>query len=405
MSEAPTSILLIGQDDALPITIDRILQPGTAMRVTAQPGTLSSLNGQAHPLASQHDILLCETDPNDPAEISALRQLSQARAPNAILIALTEEDVPLSQARALSRAGADDVMPRSVLETDLAGEVAKWRERRAAQLPALWTGRNTLGKVITVAGARGGVGKTTLAVNLADALQAKSGFRNRRHGASVAILDLDIQFGTVASMLDVDANNGIYRMAIEGNVPDRAYIENCQVRAACGVTVIPAPERFTPLDAVTSEQVAAMLDTLMRTHDYVVVDLPGPLVSWLEPVLAQTDRMLIASDVTVPSIRMCKKLMDFFTAEQPGLAIEVVAALESRPMMLAQHHRAAMKLLDRTFDHWLPLDTRPAREGLDRGKTLFDVAPRSRLAKAVRKLARDIARDLPPRDHASMHAH
>lgn len=74
-------------------------------------------------------------------------------------------------------------------------------------------------------------------------------------------------------------------------------------------------------------------------------------------------------------------------------------------MLLAQHHREAMKLLDRAFDHWLPFDARPAREGLDRGKTLFEIAKHSRLAKAVRKLAKDITRDLPPRDQAAIRPH
>ena len=397
MSKEVTPILLVSGDKDLKTIVSSMYSKDDGYHLTSREDTLSAMNGTAVSLASQNEIILYETDASSAEDLAALQKVSDGRATNALIVAITSDDLTLAQSRKLSRAGADDVIPRSCLEEDLCKQVESWRVRKSAQLPAAWLGKATQGKILAVAGSRGGVGKSTLAVNLADALQNKKGFRHKVASASVAILDLDLQFGSVATLLDVEENDAIYRMAMDGSVPDREYVQNCIVKSASGITVMPAPSRFTPLDALQSEQVGAILDQLCRDHDYVVVDMPSALVSWMEPVLNRADRLFIASDVTVPAVRNCRKLIDFYTAEQPNIDIEVVVMMEKKPLFTSQHHREAVKLLERDFQHWVPLDAKPARETLDRGKTVFDVAPRSALAKAIKTLAADTIHDLPSR--------
>ena len=400
-----TSILLVSNDNSLIDVVGTMFDPEKNFRLTSRTETLSGLNGSAVTLGAQHDVILYDTDASDPADLEALERVSKSRATNAIIVALTNDNLSLAQSRKLTRAGADDVIPRSCIDQDLAPQVENWRSRQAAMLPSVWQGQNTQGKIIAVAGSRGGVGKSTLAVNLADALQCKTGFRTKTAGASVAILDLDLQFGSVAALLDVDESDGIYRMAMDGSIPDREFIKSCVMTSGCGLTVMPAPTRFTPLDALKSEQVAAILDQLTREHDYLVVDMPSALLAWMEPVLNRANRLILATDVTVPSVRTCRKLIDFYVSEQPNIEIEMVVTMEKKPLLLAQHHREAAKLLEREFRHWVPLDAKAARETLDRGKTVFDLAPRSALAKAIRKLASDTVRDLPVRTAHPTFAH
>jgi Flp pilus assembly CpaE family ATPase len=148
---------------------------------------------------------------------------------------------------------------------------------------------------------------------------------------------------------------------------------------------------------VKPEQIAALLDVLRKSHDYIIVDLPHALVDWIEPVLSRSDRLLLTTDITVPSVRATRKLMDFFLAEHPDLAIQLVAMHEKKPLILGSHHRAAMELLERGFDFWLPPDRRAARDALDRGKPLSIVSPRSALTKAVSRVAMSTRQVLPPR--------
>jgi pilus assembly protein CpaE len=187
---------------------------------------------------------------------------------------------------------------------------------------------------------------------------------------------------------------------MEGTMPDAAFVESASVKSESGLTILTAPSRYGPLNAIKPEQIAALLDALRKSHDYIVVDMPPALVDWIEPVLSRADRLMLGTDVTVPSVRATRKLMDFFLAEHPSLAIEIIAVNEKKPMILGSHHRAAMELLERKFDHWLPHDRRAARDALDRGKPLSLVSPRSSLAKAMSKVACATRETLPPRANA-----
>ncbi|MGI1662329.1 AAA family ATPase [Palleronia sp. KMU-117] len=388
MDQSPTSLLLISSDDAVSLDVQSALADDGMINVVTKSGTLAQMNGSAASIAKMYDIVVFTTDPDDPDELKAIEDLSANRASNAVFFALTDDDLPLSKVRKLSRCGVDDIMPKGALREELRPQIATWKQRRDAMLPAVWAGPQKKGRIITVAQARGGVGSTTVAVNLADQLLEPTGFRKKHNKHSVVIVDLDFQFGTVGTMLDVDANDGLIQLAMDGFVPTRDYVEQCIVTVDSGLAVLPAPSKFGPLEALKVAQVEAILTVLQESYDYVVVDLPRALVSWLEPILAKSDEVILVTDVTVPSVRAARKLMDFFLAEQPGLTIEIVVNFEKKPVLLASHHREAAKLLAHDFSYWLPRNDRAARETVDRGCPLSRAAPHSDLAKSMRKLAR-----------------
>ncbi len=396
MSAKLTSLLLISKDESFHTALGSAL-PQADYSVTSQRSSVVGLNGSAARLASHHDIILFDWDQDDPASLSAAREMCDARAAGSMLIALAGQDLPLFKARQISRAGVDDVLPRDSLTDEIIPQIESWRLRQSAKLPAVWAGQATLGKVIAVAQARGGVGSSTLAVNLADVLQGDRGLLKRKVTNDVALVDLDFQFGSIAALVDVEESDAMWRMAMEGTVPDAAFIEQAIVKTSGGLSVLTAPSRFGPLNALTSKQIGAVLDELRKTHDYVVVDLPRALVEWIEPVLSRADKLLLATDVTVPSVRAARKLIDFYLLEHPGLSIEMVASHEKKPLVAASHHRAATELLQLPFSHWIPDDPKAAREALDRGKPLGEVAPRSRIARAIRGIGRATATTLAPR--------
>jgi pilus assembly protein CpaE len=195
----------------------------------------------------------------------------------------------------------------------------------------------------------------------------------------------------------VPETDALWRMAMDGTMPDAAFVEQATVKTDGGLSVLTAPMRYGPLNSIKPEQIASLLDVLRKTHDYVIVDLPHALVDWIEPILARSDRLMLATDVTVPGVRATRKLMDFFLAEHPDLTIELVALQEKKPMVLGSHHKAAMELLERKFNHWVPCDRRAARDALDRGKPLSETSPRSPLAKAIARIAKGTKVVLPPR--------
>ena len=399
MSDVKLSALVVSADEALISGIQTSLKQAN-VAIDAQQKSLTALNGQAAPMSARHDLIFFDLDETDEEAIDAVRKVCEARRKGAAVFALADDDLPLAKSRELTRAGVDQLIPRSALE-EIAPSVANWQARRHAQLPAMWTGHQTLGKVIAVAQARGGVGTSTIAVNVADALQMKSGrFKGKRAKAKVAILDFDFQFGSVASQLDVPETDSLWRIAMDGTIPDAAYLDQVMQVSACGVHVLTAPSRFGPLNALQSDQVAAIIDVLKRSFDYIVIDMPSALVEWIDPILNAADRLLLATDVTVSSVRSARKLLDFYLAEHPTLEVEMVAVREKKPMFPSAHHNAASKLLEREFTHWIPDDPRPALEAIDRGRPVASLFPSSPLSKAIRRIARTTSIALPPRVNA-----
>ena len=400
MAKNAQSILLIAPDKALSDNVMGVLSGLEGVAAEAQDTSVAQLNGSAVKMAAEHDVVIFATDPSNQADLSAIEALTGQRKENSVFLALTDSDMPLSRARALSRAGVDDVLPYPMSDEDLAEQVKDWTDKiRAKAFAEKSAGRE--GHLILVSQARGGIGSTTVAVNLADQLMAKKGRFKKTSETRVAIVDLDLQFGTVGDFLDTDESEALMQMALDGTMPDDQWVEQSVVETPGGLTVLPAPSKFAPLDALQPAQVEALITALRRTHDYVIVDLPRALVNWIEPVVEAADRMVIVTDTTVPSVRATHKLMEFFKSDNLGLEIEVVINREKKPLMLGNHHKEAAKLLDVKFNHWLPQDPRAAREAIDYGKPLSEVAARSDLNKAIAGLAKATQDALPVRQHAS----
>ena len=390
-----SSILLISSDDGISAAVSDALDDIDGARVNHENMSVSQMNGAAVDMASDHDIVIFATDPSNAADLSAIEVLTDQRAGDTVYLALTDADLPLSKARALTRAGVDDVLPFPSTGNEIAEQVGHWIARKRAAIEERYSGGGARGKLISVQQARGGIGATTLAVNLADMLLDKRGTFKKEATNSVCIVDLDLQFGTVGDFLDVDEQEGLLQLAVESFLPDANWVEQSLVRLPSGLAVLAAPQRFAPLDSLQPVQVESLIATLKTMFDYVVVDLPRALVGWIEPVLTETDRLYIVMDMTVPAVRASRRLMDFVLADNTALPIELIVNREKKPMMLREHHREAAKALDATFNHWIADDPKAARTAIDYGKPLSEVAGRSDLAKGIMALARSTLAALP----------
>ena len=351
------------------------------------PGSLSRMNGTAVAMTQESGIVLARLAEPTEDDLAGIERLAGSDKRSAGMIVISDADMPLSMARRLMQAGVAEVLPAPADAADLRSAVQ--RLSRPVQLPALWSGKRP-GRVLTVTRARGGIGATTVAVNLASALARRKGRFRKAEGASVALVDLDLQFGAVATFLDLPARDTLYDLAAEGRIPDARHLDEEMETTSEGLRVLTAPARFMPLDAVSGAQIGAILEALRENYDYVVVDLPHSLVDWVQAVIDRSDQVLLVTDSTVPSIRQSKRLIDFFQEESPGTPFEIVINHESKPMMRAKHHTQAAKLLGRSFDTWLPADPKIARAAVDQGVPLTATGRRSALAKSILRLAQRI---------------
>ncbi len=381
------SIMLISDDADIRKAVSDALSDYKDVALKIQGGTLTSVNGAAVKMVDQHSLIVFRLKENtDRDSVMALREKAGGRG---TLLALSDGSISLADAMELKDIGIDEVLPFPISQQQLSKQLLALSGYRT-QLPALLGshGAPRLGHVIAVCPVRGGIGASTVAINLADSLQDKTGLGRRQARHKVVLVDLDLQFGTLASALDLEASDTLFRMAGDGHVPDATFLAQALQRHPSGLDVLTAPDRFAPIDALQRAQIDALVGNLQRAYDYVVIDLPRSLVDWMGPVLARCHKLMMVTDTTVPSIRQAHRLLEFYTEERLDLPAEIVVNHERRPMFLARHHAEAQKVLERPLMHWLPDDPKPARLALDRGELLSKAAGSSALAKSIRKMAR-----------------
>jgi len=383
MAAQDKTLLLISPDASVRDAVGSALAGVKGLKVSTEASTLAGLNGKAAQMAKGRDIIVFEASNDEEADLKAVQALASARGNRGILLALADSDIPLSRVRALNKAGVDEVLPSPAAGAELGARIRELFEAAAAQ-PGKTT---TQGRIIAVAQARGGVGATTVAVNLANALVGKSGLFRKVQPRSVALVDLDVQFGSVGALLDLPEQDTLHQLALDGIVPDAALLSQAMPVLANGMSVLPAPSKFMPLESLQPAQVAAILETLQARNDFVVVDLPLAVGSWMEPVVRRADELIIVTDTSVPAVRHCRRLIEFLTADNPSLTVRIVINHETPGLFRSSVQKEVQKALDQKLDFWLPHDPRAARLTADRGKPLSEVAPRSPLAKAIARLA------------------
>ncbi len=169
----------------------------------------------------------------------------------------------------------------------------------------------TRGATITaIFGAKGGVGATTLAVNMALALQ------QQHPSARVALVDADLQFGDVSVFLNLEVTRTLRDLAEAIEEADIQFLHDISVTHSSGVKVLLAP--LTPVDAelVTPETFVKMFELLRSEYDYVFVNTRTSLHEPVLTILDHADKILLVMTTEIPAIRNTKNFFEL--GEQLG---------------------------------------------------------------------------------------
>ena len=195
-------------------------------------------------------------------------------------------------------AGARDVLLRGSSPSDLHDALVQ--AHNADTLRIASSGHDPTaptGSVISLFSVKGGVGKTTLATNLAVALARES-------SASVALVDLDVPFGDVALMLDIHPEHDILDAVADSTFDDLERLQNLLVRTPHGVHVLAAPLAPDDASGVDSSRVGRLLTRLAALYQFVLVDTP---VGLNELTAASLDAAELAMLVTTPEIAALRR--------------------------------------------------------------------------------------------------
>jgi pilus assembly protein CpaE len=280
-------------------------------------------------------------------------------------------------------AGARDVLLRGSSPSDLHDSLVQahnadaLRVAGSGQDPAAPTGT-----VVAVFGVKGGVGKTTLATNLAVALAQET-------SASVALVDLDVPFGDVALMLDIHPEQDILDALADPVLDDLERLQNLLVRAPQGVHVLAAPLAPDDAGALDSGRVGRLLTRLAALHQFVLVDTP---VGLTELTAAALDAAELAMLVTTPEIaalrrtHACLRLLQGLEFSTSKLQL-VLNRVESKTRVTSAE---AIEVLGHPVT-WRVANDYAAMQGSALGQPVVQTHPRARISNDIRLIARQLA--------------
>lgn len=234
-----------------------------------------------------------------------------------------------------------------------------------------------LGRLIAVVGARGGVGATTVAVNTAWQLAHDK-------GARVALVDLDLYFGSVALALDLESGRG-FREALEN--PDRIdalFIERAMVRAADNLFVLAAEESLEKPFSFDPEALDLLISSLRRDFDHVVLDLPRFAARTQMAALSDDGVLTVVADPSLAGLRDTLRLVrlakDSGTELRTDIVVNRAGAAKTGELTQADFERDGELRVSAT----VPFDPKAMAEAAGAGKTLHEVSKGSTALSALR---------------------
>ncbi len=213
---------------------------------------------------------------------------------------VASNDTSVSMIRAVLEAGAADFLSLPLTPQELNKALIKLSQT-ALKGPS--ARGQAAGTIITVCGARGGLGATTVAVNLAFSLTTLT-------RTDVALVDLDLQRGDVAAFLNLTPLNSIATIAEAKGAVDDIFLAGTLTRHPRGVFVLPAPTQVEEADAVGHDHVELALQLLRAQFSHTVVDTARTVNGAMLAAFEQSDHILILTDLSVPGVRAARRMIE-----------------------------------------------------------------------------------------------
>ncbi len=347
----------------------------------------------AQPDADKLEFIALAIDDSDEDNLVLMGEIITRAKAKDIKVILIAEDVTPASLHQLLRQGADEFVPYPLPENELQAAIDRVRapEPQAVAVETQGKALNSNGDskegaLIVVHGLAGGTGSTTLAVNLAWELATVT----KEDPPKVCILDLDLQFGSVATFLDLPRREVVLEMLSEtANMDDEVFghaIQGYEDK----LQVLTAPADLVPLDLITSEDVDRVIEIARRHFDYVIVDMPSTLVQWSETLLHSAHVYFATLELDMRSAQNVLRMKRALQSEE--LPFEKLRfALNRAPKFTDLNGKSRVKRLAESLgisiDLQLPDGGKQVAQGADHGLPLALSAAKNPLRKEIAKLA------------------
>ena len=367
-------------DDVIPVRLEvRSKELGDTLGriVSSTEGFRLHASGDAGPF----ELLILELGKDVEREFQIVQSFSSLGTVREVFLTAPQQD-PKVLVRAL-RAGIREFFPQPVNEQEVRQALENFKQRRDTAKENVRAERT--GKIINVVASKGGVGNTTIAVNLAVNLA----HLNRRQ--SIALVDMNLLFGEVPLFLDIKPSFHWGEVARNIARLDAMFLMSVLHRHSSGIYVLPSPTELNGTHQLSSDIIENLLALMKSIFDYTVIDSGHTTDDIALRALELSDTVLVTSILSVPCLTNLNRLTRvlYGLGFTPGETVRLIVNryLKDGSISLKDAEESVRMKVSWT----VPNDFRTTMSAINQGKSLSEVGMRSPVARSIRQIAMDLS--------------
>ena len=321
-------------------------------------------------------LLVLEAKPLDEALAAAER--FHLEFPSTTIFVTSSDAVPNTILRAM-RAGAKEFLSRPIANVELSAALDKLMKIADRSVGG---GRN---KLITVFSNKGGVGTTSVSVNLSVALA-------RVTGKDVGLADLDLQAGDVSIFMNARPTKTIADVCASTGRIDSTQVTGALVKHDSGVFVLAGPERPEQMESIKPGRVNEVLSSMREAFPYTVVDNGHGFSDVNLEVFDLADHIVVVVLLNLPSIRAAQRCLEVFRQlnylrDQEKVKLVVNRYMPQKDIGIEQLEEALHYPV-----YWrIPNDYANMSDAINAGMPVAEIDPEADVTKSFDQLASDLA--------------
>lgn len=278
------------------------------------------------------------------------------------------------------KAGAKDFLPKPVLKSDLEYTIKKLMQlpENNSVLPA---------KIITVYSNKGGIGKTTVAINLALELAKNT-------NEKVALIDLNLNLGDVATFLNINPVFDVsYVIKNLLNDKDKFLTQSFEKYKDTSMYVLADPSYIEQAESITVQQITKLFKALRKTFQYIIVDMSSNIDGNSLKILDESDWILFTTIVNIPAIRNAQRCLNLFSSRHyPEEKVKIVI---NRYMANDEISENDIETTLSKKIYWkIPNNYFTIMESINKGLTIAEINPKSNIVSSYKDFAEKIVDDI-----------
>ncbi len=336
-------------------------------------------NNHADPLDSVQvlpNVLILHLSESWEEELNALNARPAAGRPSVLVVG---PGTDVRMLRHAMQAGARDFLTQPVAAKELSAALRQIAQEQSRN------GASAASRLTAIINAKGGSGATLVACNLAHVMATVAKLR-------VAVVDLDLQFGTLPLYLDLTPTHSVLQTVNSADSLDAVALEACMAKHQSGLHVLgPISNELVLPEEISAHNVERLLDVAALAYEHVVVDLPRHFDRVTLTVMERADQVVLIMQQSVSHVRDTKRLMALLVQElsiPPDRIVLVVNRFQSKGAVSVED-------IERTLGYdspvLIPNDFKRVTECVNLGIPLYQHHKRAAITKGILALGKKLS--------------